>query len=58
MGRLLMECIAEIRNSEKEHVMNLTVTPEAGERLEIGFGRIVPGREQWMFREYFPKIGP
>ena len=53
-----MECIAEIRNSEKEHVMNLTVTPEAGERLEIGFGRIVPGREQWMFREYFPKIGP
>jgi len=36
----------------------MTIGMNAGERLEIGFGKVVEGQEQWMYGEYFPKFGP
>ena len=26
--------------------------------LEFAFGKVTPGKEQWMFGEYFPKASP
>ena len=27
-------------------------------RIEFGFGTVTAGKEQWMYGEYFPKMGP
>lgn len=38
--------------------MRTTVTMNATDRLEIGFGAVVEGKEAWMAGEYFPVAGP
>lgn len=38
--------------------MTLKITMAADERLELGVGKVTPGREGWMYGEYFPAIGP
>lgn len=34
----------------------LVLTPNA--RVEFGFGTVTPGKEEWMYGEYFPAMGP
>ena len=34
----------------------LNLTPDS--RIEFGFGTVTAGKEEWMYGEYFPAIGP
>lgn len=34
--------------------LNLT----SNSRIEFGFGTVTPGKEEWMYGEYFPSMGP
>lgn len=34
----------------------LVLTPHS--RIEFGFGTVTPGKEEWMYGEYFPAMGP
>lgn len=34
----------------------LVLTPDA--RIEFGFGTVTSGKEEWMYGEYFPAMGP
>jgi len=38
--------------------MTHTISMEATDRLEVGFGHVLPGKEEWMYGEYFPAMGP
>ncbi len=38
--------------------MTPTITMNATDRLEIGFGHVLADKQEWMSTEYFPAMGP
>ncbi len=38
--------------------MTVDLNMTAGSRIEFGFGTVTPGKEAWMYGEYFPSMGP
>ena len=38
--------------------MTVQLTLRSDQLLEFAFGKVTPGKEQWMFGEYFPKASP